>query len=85
MSDTDRLHELRECAQALEGRDAVMEVRVFGESEGVSDHSEVEVIIAGDDGMAPTVVCDVATVWGFGVDVDASGSRKDGYTTVVVR
>jgi len=85
MSDTDRLHELRECAQALEGRDAVMETRVFDEDEGVSGHSEIEVAIPGDGGMAPPELCDVATVWGFGVDVDASGSRKDGYTTVVVR
>ena len=85
MNATDRLHELRECAQVLEGRDVVFDARVFDEDEAVSGHSEIEVAIPGDDGMAPPELCDVLTVFGFGVDVDASGSRTDGYTTVVVR
>ena len=85
MNATDRLHELRECAQVLEGRDVVFDVRVHDEDFSVSGHSEIEVAIPGDDGMAPPELCDVLTVFGFGVDVDASGSRKDGYTTVVVR
>jgi len=79
MSD---LHELRECAQVLEGMSSVMVVTIIRDD--AQDVGRLEVTLDNSDGTIPPHLSDVFASWAVSLDVDASASRPDS-TRVVLR